>query len=373
MSRKATPLTAFRQLVRKHQDQGIDHRKRLWAIYAKMLPSGIMSTLENWQYRRRLHSISLTKSPLYLLGHWRSGTTFLQFLLGQDPGIVFHSKFQTFFPQSFLLTEETVKPVAETFINAFSSVNAWRDGISLDMGLDTPSEIEVSLMNEASPVSFHWGHIFPKSWKYYFDRYLFQDDLTPREYRIWKQSVRRLNRKVQLKHLNKRVMVKNPGDTARVRAILDLYPRAKFVFIHRNPYDVYYSNKKLWRNILDHIAIQDMPTGELPEAIRYTYRRMHQAYLQQRSLIPEGNLIEISHQELSTDPMGTVESIYRQLDLKGFTRARPYLEAFAKKRQGPYQPPSYSYEPDEIAALNRDWNFAFQAFGYPKKSFALEY
>jgi len=367
-----TPFTAFRQLVKANEDQGINHRRRLWAIYLKMLPAAMMSKLENWRYSRRLSSFSLTQPPLYLLGHWRSGTTFLQFLLGKDPQIIYHSKFQTFFPRSFLLTEETVKPVAEAFLNSFSSINAWRDGISLDMGLDTPSEIEVSLMNEGSPVSFHWGHIFPKSWKYYFDRYLFQDDLASREYRSWKRTVKRLNRKVQLKHPDKRLMVKNPGDTARINAILDLYPEAKFVFIHRNPYDVYYSNKKLWRNILNHIALQSMPAEEMTKAIRYTYRQMHQAYLEQRSLIPKDNLLEISHEDLASDPLSTVAAIYDQLGLPGFSQARPHLEAFAKKREGPYEPPPYTYDPGEISAINEEWSFAFDAFGYARKSLSAQ-
>lgn len=373
ISTETTPLHHFRKLVQANESLGIDHRRRLWAIYLKMLPSGPMSWLENQKYKKKLRSFSLTRPPLYLLGHWRSGTTFLQFLLGQDPGLVYHSKFQTFFPQSFLLTEETVKPLAESFLHTFSSVNAWRDGISLDMGLDTPSEIEVSLMNEGSPVSFHWGHIFPKSWQYYFDRYLFQDEMTPQEYRLWKRTVRRLNRKVQLKHPQRRLMVKNPGDTARVKALLDLYPKARFVFLHRNPYDVFYSNIKLWRNILDHISLQDITRDELSRAILYTYRRMHEAYLTERALIPRGQLVEISHRELATAPLQTARRIYRALDLPGFERAQPHLAAFLPREQQSYQAPQYDYTPQDIEAINKDWGFAFDAFGYPRKSLALEY
>lgn len=366
----ASPLQRFHRLVQQNRSLGIDHRRRLFAIYLKMLPSGLMSTAENWRYRHRLQRFSLTRPPLYLLGHWRSGTTFLQFLLGQDNRLIYHTKFQTFFPKSFLLTEETVKPIAETFLHAFSAVGAWRDGISLDMGLDTPSEIEVSLMNEGSPVSFHWGHIFPRSWKYYFDRYLFQDGISPQEFQLWKQSVRRLNRKVQLKFPRRRLMVKNPGDTARVSSILQIYPNARFVFIHRNPYDVYYSNHKLWENILHHLALQDMPQHELPEAIRYIYRRLHLNYLAQRAQIPSGQLVEISHQQLSTEPLETAKLIYDRLQLGNFARVADRFQAYAKKRQGPYRPPQYAYRPEEVAAINRDWDFAFSAFGYPKKNLA---
>jgi len=359
------PLARFHQLVQDHADQGIDNRQRLYAIYLKMLPAGLMGRLENWRYRRRVRKIRLHEPPLYLLGHWRSGTTFLQFLLGRDPNIVYHSKFQTFFPKSFLLTEETVKPVAKAFLNGFSGISAWRNGISLDMGLDTPSEIEVSLMNEGSPVSFHWGHVFPRSWRYYFDRFLFQDGLTRREIKQWERDVHRLNRKVQLKHPHSRVMVKNPGDTARVNRILALYPDARFVFLHRNPYDVFYSNIKLWQNFLKNLSLQRMPKGELKQAILYTYRRMHKAYLEQRRLIPSGNLIEVSHGDLSADPVGTARSIYGSLGLDGWPQARICIEAFAKKRQQSYQRAGYRYHYEDIEAIEREWGFMFDAFGYP--------
>jgi len=360
-----TPLARFHQLVQDHADQGIDHPKKLYSIYLKMLPAGIMGRLEDWRYRRRVRKTRLHQPPLYLLGHWRSGTSFLQFLLGQDPNMVYHSKFQTFFPKSFLLTEDTVKPVAKAFLNGFSAISAWRDGISLDMGLDTPSEIEVSLMNEGSPVSFHWGHVFPQSWQYYFDRFLFQDDLTKREIRQWERDVHRLNRKVQLKRPKSRLMVKNPGDTARINRILALYPDARFVFLHRDPYDVFYSNIKLWQNLLKNLSLQHLPHDELKRAILYTYRRMHQAYLEQRSLIPSGNLVEIPHRTLSSDPMGTAKTIYQELGLEGWNQACPALEAYAKTRQKTYQIPNYNYHPEDIEAIEREWRFMFEAFGYP--------
>ncbi len=359
------PLARFHRLVQDHAEQGIDNRKRMYSIYLKMLPAGLMGRLEDWRYRRRVRKTRLHEPPLYLLGHWRSGTTFLQFLLGRDPNLVFHSKFQTFFPKSFLLTEETVKPIAKTFLNGFSGISAWRNGISLDMELDTPSEIEVSLMNEGSPVSFHWGHVFPRSWRYYFDRFLFQDGLTRREIRQWERDVHRLNRKVQLKHPQSRLMVKNPGDTARVNRILALYPDARFVFLHRDPYDVFYSNIKLWQNLLKNLSLQHMPKGELKQAILYTYRRMHKAYLEQRRLIPLGNLVEISHSELSADPVGTARSIYGSLGLDGWPQARVGIEAFAKKRQQTYQRAGYQYHYEDIEAIEREWGFMFDAFGYP--------
>jgi len=160
-------------------------------------------------------------------------------------------------------------------------------------------------------------------------------------------------------------MVKNPGDTARVNRILALYPDARFVFLHRNPYDVFYSNIKLWQNLLKNLSLQRMPKGELKQAILYTYRRMHKAYLEQRRLIPSGNLIEVSHGDLSADPVGTARSIYGSLGLDGWPQARICIEAFAKKRQQSYQRAGYRYHYEDIEAIEREWGFMFDAFGYP--------
>lgn len=361
------PVLAFTRILKEEGAVETKRLSKLIAIYLKFLPSGIMGKLEDVWYRKKVEQFEHPYPPLYLLGHWRSGTTFLHMMLGQDPDLTFHSKFASFFPDSFLLTQKTTKPLANRFLNTFGAINAWRDGISMDMSMDSPSEIEVGMINQARRETFHWGHVFPKSWQNYFDRYLFQRGMTQEEMAEWQASVRYLNRKVNFNAPEKRLMVKNPGDTARVKSILDIYPNAKFVFLHRDPYDVFYSNKKLWRNLLGHVSLQSMNEDELDEAILYIYEHMHRAYFEQRELIPEGNLVEISHRELSEQPVETLEYLYDAINLPGFSKVRPHFEREAQKRGQSKPSRGYDYRSIDVKRINKRWSFAFREWGYAKR------
>ena len=40
---------------------------------------------------------------------------------------------------------------------------------------------------------------------------------------------------------NSRLLIKSPVHTGRVKLLLDLFPNAQFIYIHRNPYQVFKS------------------------------------------------------------------------------------------------------------------------------------
>jgi hypothetical protein len=51
--------------------------------------------------------------PVFILGHWRSGTTLLHELLALDPQFDFPSSYACFAPGHFLVTERVLGPVAQ--------------------------------------------------------------------------------------------------------------------------------------------------------------------------------------------------------------------------------------------------------------------
>ena len=48
--------------------------------------------------------IGIDPTPLFILGHWRSGTTHMHNLLGKDPNHTYPTLWQVIFPDSFLVT-----------------------------------------------------------------------------------------------------------------------------------------------------------------------------------------------------------------------------------------------------------------------------
>jgi len=361
------PVYKLNRLLRINPKVSTKFYPKLALLYLKTLSASVMGGIESTVYRQKLKAYKPKHPPLFVLGHWRSGTSFLQSLLGTPPNYMHYNKFQTIFPDSFLLTRHTLKPFMNFLFSRSKSVQSWKANGSYDFNsLDTASEIEVAMISKINPYSFHWGHVFPQQWKFYFDRYLFMDDISPKDYKNWRRSVQKLNKKVNFTQPNSRLIIKNPGDTARLRHILSIYPDAQFIFIHRNPYDVFYSNIKLWKHILSGLSMQDVDTAEIKRGIRYIYRRMHQKYFADRSLVPDHQMIEIDYKTFSQQPLQTVEHIYDHLNLPNFEGNKPHLERYlaglnSRKSQ-------YEYADEDIELINREWKFVFEELGYDMHS-----
>ena len=291
----------------------------------------------------------------------------MQSLIGAAPGYVYYNKFQTIFPDSFLLTRHSLKPFINYLFTRSPIARSWKNGLSHNFdSLDTASEIEVAMINQMNPYSFHWGQVFPQSWKYYFDRYLFMDGISQQEYKAWQRSVQLLNKKVNFTAPNDRLVVKNPGDTARLSHLRKLYPDAKFIFIHRNPYDVFYSNIKLWKRILSNLAVQETDEAQIKHSIRYIYRRMHEQYFADRAGVPESQLVEIAYEDFRKAPVDTLGQAFDQLGLAGFQANRHYYEAYAGS--GGFQPSQYDYKVEELSLLDDEWGAIMDTLGYGRSN-----
>ena len=86
-------------------------------------------------------------------------------------------------------------------------------------------------------------------------------------------------------------------------------------------------------------------------------------FLEDREAIPEGRLIEIQFEKLETSPLPCLEKIYGALELGDFSDVRPLFEAYLESL-GEYKKNQFEFPPDVIETVNRNWAFAFEAFGY---------
>ncbi len=360
----------FTKIVKENNGFKRYGAKKLLAAYIKFFPSMLFAPLERLLFNKKLKGNKLNQSPLYVLGHWRSGTSFTQFVLSQDPQITTPTKYETLFSDNFLVTESLLKPLAVKFIKSFNAYDAWKKNISVSMDLDSPSEVDTGLVNEGSSYTYHWGHLFPRSWNHYFERYALMDSLTEQEWNNWAQEMTSLYHKVQFKNPHKRLLIKNPPDTGRVKHLLKLYPNAKFIFIYRNPYQVFYSNVKLWNNISNMLSMEEVSAEEIQEIILETYCKLHEAYLAQKHLIPEGNLIEIQYEDLRDQPMKLLEEVYQKLGMDHFEQARPHLENYLEQNLKS-NTMSYDYDQEVVMLINERWDFAFKTWGYDKLELEL--
>lgn len=91
-------------------------RNRL-AVHWKCLPtflflcgSGALNTILRFvqysMWRSRIHSVEIRAYPIFIVGHWRSGTTFLHELMALDERHTYPTTYECFSPNHFLLTQK---------------------------------------------------------------------------------------------------------------------------------------------------------------------------------------------------------------------------------------------------------------------------
>ena len=197
-----------------------------FAVSLQRIPMAISISLATWLnllfflvseaiYGRRARALKLRQPPLFVIGHWRTGTTLLHELLVQDRRFIYATTFDCMAPTHFLLT-------AGFFTRWFDwLLPKTRPMDDMPVGFDRPQEDEFALMNlgVGSPY-LHWA--FPNRRAHM--EYLALDTLTDQQRERWKGGFDWFMRRQALKDPAARIVVKSPPHTARVRQILELYP-----------------------------------------------------------------------------------------------------------------------------------------------------
>ncbi|GAC1447977.1 MAG: sulfotransferase [Isosphaeraceae bacterium] len=298
--------------------------------------------------RRFSAAISATpvKAPLFILGHYRSGTTLLHELLSIDDRFASPNRYQTFNPRTFLGTERWLAPLVEPF-----------------MLPRRVQEDEVAALN-LTLLSPYMDWCFPRS-RFGYRRYLSFEGAEPSEVAAWSEAMTSFLKALTLKN-GRSLVLKSPPHTARVRLILKMFPDARFVHIQRDPYAVFLSTLGLLKAVQPVFRLQGGPTAIDVEDVLLTYTAMYDAYFADRPLIPNGQLVEVAYEELEVNPISEVRAIYGGLSMGDFETFRPKLEAYVASIAGYRKnrhPPLDDQTREKVA---RAWSRSFEAWSYPR-------
>jgi LPS sulfotransferase NodH len=331
---------------------------RYWPKAARTTLHALGNTPLRWlealAHGRRVAAAHV-EPPLFILGHWRSGTTHLQNLLAADTRFATPTFFQASRPHHFLIAERLVP-------RRRPATPATRGVDNVPWHSDSPAESEVALCRAAflSPVM---AQVFPRRAAFY-DRYLTFRDVPDAEVRRWQAALVRLAKKLTLRH-GRPLLLKAPPNTARVRLLLETFPDARFVHIRRHPHAVYQSTVRLRRTLSEVFAFQDPDPALVHARVVRQYREMYDAYFEQSGLVPAGRLCELAFEDLEKDPLGQLERVYTELSLPDFEQARPALEAYVRSLEG-YKKNEHPPLPEDVRAeLAREWLRCFDEWGYP--------
>jgi hypothetical protein len=295
------------------------------------------------------------QQPLFILGHWRSGTTHLHNLLAHDPRFAFANTYQVTNPHTFLTTEE-----ANTKRFAWM-VPKTRPMDAMELNFQVPQEDELALCL-MSLRSLYLGISFPRGEDAYA-RYLTFDGVPQQEIDEWKSAFVWFLKKLTLKY-DRPLVIKSPPHTARIRLLLELFPDARFVHIHRHPYQVFQSCRHYYDTATWFSYLQRPELEKIDGRIIDRYTRVHDAFFAERHLIPEGRFHEIRFDELEQSPVESIATLYQKLDLPGFDSFRPGLQTYVNSLASYRKNKFHDLEPTIREKIASEWARSFTEWNY---------
>lgn len=343
------------RLVR--ENGGVDFRYLLRSLYVSAVAlAGVpFRAYEKVRFGTQIEETSIDAPPVFILGHWRSGTTYVMRMLAQDPQYAVVTFVHTMIPGLYMGT-----PIFRAILEG--SLPEKRPMDNVTVAPDAGEEEEYALGN-LSPYSFYHALSFPKRMREIFDKYVLFDGVPPEVVKKWQIVYLRFLKKVTFSSGGKRLLLKNPANTSRIRAILEIFPDAKFIHVCRNPYVVYSSTMNWLDKELTMTALQDVDEASIRENAMVNYERLMRRYLEDRHLIPEENLYEMKFEDFEADPLVQAERIYRQFGMPFGQQVYEQMERYRASLRG-YRKNAYKLDRKTRRELTRRWGFAIRRWHY---------
>ncbi len=314
-----------------------------------------LSLTQRLLLNRKIADVEI-EPPIFVIGHWRSGTTLLHELLALDSQFTYPTTFQCFVPGHFLISQSVLEPLVRLLLPSKRPM----DGMAAGVGL--PQEDEFALLGMGAPTPYR--HIaFCKEPASHLEMLNFRD-ADPQEVETVRRSLEWFYKSVSLKSAG-RLVVKSPTHTGRIGELARWFPGARFVHISRNPYKVFPSTVHLWRSLVSVQGYQLPPASddEFGQYVHECYERMYDGYFDGRDQLPADSLLEIRFEELVKDPVSVVNQIYKAFDLPGFEEARPRIRQYWSAREN-HRVNKTTLNSAAREAIDERWRRYLREFGY---------
>lgn len=284
---------------------------RLILILLRLSLSYPSALLERFYFANQINEEIIGEAPVFIIGHYRSGTSLMHKLLTSDSRWRFINEYELVFPHHGVRMENFLKPILQRFITRFQLKHPNFNNYTIS--LDDPNEDEALLVSAGASWGSYWSFIFPlHAHEILVKTVDFENDNLKV---LWKSSYLFFLKKL-LWRKKGHLLIKSPPSTARIKTILELFPDAKFIYMYRNPEIVSKSMEKIWyKEILKYFSLQKPDESIIKQHVKYVQHLFINAFQRDKHLIPEGNLIEVCYENFLSDKFSTIENIYRQFHL----------------------------------------------------------
>lgn len=313
-----------------------------------------MKRKEDKLYYDKIKNVEV-KDPIFIIGHWRSGTTLLHKLMSLDEQFAYPNLFQVTHPHSFLYREEKI-------VKSLGKIEAEKRPMdNMKVTFQDPGEDEsaISVLSQRSPL-VSWG--FPEENEFYTKFHTFEN-VESADLVKWKNSFMWFLKKLTFRY-NNTLVLKSPVHLGRIKILVDMFPNAKFIHITRNPYKIFVSTKKLYKEMLPTTSLQNVDFSKWDNFVIDNYKMMYESFIENRNLIQDENFFEIHFEDFELNKIDTIKNIYQKFSLSDFDILKPKLEEYLNTISDYKKNKFQELDPNIKEKLNREWGFTFTEFGY---------
>jgi omega-hydroxy-beta-dihydromenaquinone-9 sulfotransferase len=316
----------------------------------------VMAAAQWLLYERKIRETVVTRDPLFILGHWRSGTTLLHELLVTDTQFASPNTFQCFAPSHFLLSEFLMLRFGNFLLPKKRPMD------EMEAGWTLPQEDEFALMNLGIP-SPYLRIAFPQTQAKAFD-YFDMRGLSETEKSRWCNKFSWFIKVLTYHYEQKQLVLKSPPHTGRVAELIKLFPNAKFIHLTRDPRKLFSSTMRLWSSLDSVQGLQSTPDRAVLKAyVTKCHQRMYAGFEEGRAAIPADRIVDIRYEDLVADPFGKLEQLYSQLQLGDFELVKPSLEIRLANHES-YRPNQHSMDQAFEREVLESWSEYAEKYGY---------
>jgi omega-hydroxy-beta-dihydromenaquinone-9 sulfotransferase len=307
-------------------------------------------------YREKIHDIEIPEDPVFIIGHWRSGTTYLHYLMSLDTeNFAYPTNHQCFLPTVFLTFNERsrlYKLLARMMGTRTRAID------NMEFAITSPQEDE-------------WMYLPLGGFSYALEKLIFPVTGVSDCNEIIRLSRDEKTQEVTLKIFkkltfayHKRILSKSPGHFSRIPVLKQLFPNSRFLFIVRNPYDIVLSmihaKKILGRMISLQKSIPDNVSSVAKFLVFYLDVIKNDSHLLEDH---EHSLVR--YEDLIKEPVENIKTIYNRLGFKYTDKYDEALRSYVESMRG-YERNRFAMTSEVKAVIYEECQQIFDRYGYEK-------
>jgi omega-hydroxy-beta-dihydromenaquinone-9 sulfotransferase len=317
--------------------------------------SGIFGYFEKRRYGKQIADTPVPDDPVFIIGHWRTGTTLLHQLMDLDPNLAAPTLFQVAEPGCFISAYRYYLPVFSAMIRDTRPMDNVR------IGMNEPQEDEYAIyrLTDFSPIE---RLVFPKGPGYFVtDTPSFLPE-GENERKLWEEQLCSYFRKLTFFH-GKTIVLKNPFNSLRIRELNALFPKARFIHLNRHPYEVVPSSIHMWKIVMNQNRLNRKGRCPgMPEVVGGVDRVLA-TIRRDLATIPEKRVYTMKFEELEADPVTSIRKMYSWFDMPFEEPFSGAMESFIRDLKG-YRKNEFTLKEEEKKFIREKLWHHMQYFNY---------